>query len=48
MSGVRIATLRGIPIRLHYSFLLVLPLLYRWAHRERGASRGPVSVGVQA
>ncbi len=28
MSGaIRIATLRGIPIRLHYSFLLVLPLL---------------------
>jgi Zn-dependent protease/CBS domain-containing protein len=27
VSGVRIATLRGIPIRLHYSFLLVLPLL---------------------
>ncbi|MDR7268189.1 cobalt-zinc-cadmium resistance protein CzcA [Pelomonas saccharophila] len=28
--------------------LLVLPLLYRWAHRERGASAGAVGVGVQA
>jgi Zn-dependent protease/CBS domain-containing protein len=26
-GAIRIATLRGIPIRLHYSFLLVLPLL---------------------
>jgi cobalt-zinc-cadmium resistance protein CzcA len=28
--------------------LLVLPLLYRWAHRPRGASAGTVGVGVQA
>ena len=28
--------------------LLVLPLLYRWAHRQRGASAAAVGVGVQA
>jgi Zn-dependent protease/CBS domain-containing protein len=27
MSGFRIATIRGIPIRIHFSFLLVLPLI---------------------
>ena len=27
MSGFRIGTIKGIPIRVHYSFLLILPFL---------------------
>ena len=41
MSGAfRIATLRGIPIRVHYTFLLVLPFLaWSFSQAFRGAAR---------
>ncbi len=37
-SGIRIATIRGIPIRIHFTFLLVLPLLAYGFGRELAAA----------
>jgi Zn-dependent protease len=37
-SGIRIATIRGIPIRIHFTFLLILPLLAYGFGRELAAA----------
>ena len=40
MGGFRIATIKGIPIRVHYSFLLILPFLaYQFGLLFRAAAR---------
>jgi Zn-dependent protease/CBS domain-containing protein len=40
MGGFRIATIKGIPIRVHYSFLLILPFLaYQFGLLIRSAAR---------
>src|SRR5690348_15176619 len=40
MSGFKIATIRGIPIRIHITFLLVLPLLaFGFSRAFREAAR---------